>query len=47
MDDITLSDALERYLRGEMTEEERKMSEELRKNNADVDHWWLSINFPG
>ncbi|MGC4104557.1 S1 family peptidase [Ferruginibacter sp.] len=37
MDDILLMDAVERYLRGEMSEQERTMLEELRKNNPEVD----------
>ncbi len=45
MDDITLLDAAERYLRGEMTEEERKLFEELRKNNADVDQLVVEHHF--
>lgn len=37
MDDILLIDATERYLRGEMTDNERVYFEELRKNNAEID----------
>ncbi|TDH29139.1 serine protease [Segetibacter sp. 3557_3] len=37
MDEILLIDAVERYLNGEMTKEERLFFEELRKNNQEVD----------
>jgi S1-C subfamily serine protease len=37
MDDILLIDAVERYLKGEMDNDERNYFEELRKNNAEVD----------
>jgi len=37
MDDIKLLDAVERYIRGEMTPDERLHFEQLRKTNADVD----------
>ncbi len=35
--DIRMLDAVERYLRGEMNQEERAYFEELRKTNADLD----------
>ena len=37
MDDIKLHDAVERYIRGEMTPDERLHFEQLRKTNAEVD----------
>ena len=37
MDDIRLLDAVERYIRGEMTPDERLHFEQLRKTNAEVD----------
>jgi serine protease Do len=37
MDDILLLDAIERYKNGQMTPEERKFLEELRKNNPEID----------
>jgi serine protease Do len=37
MTDILLLDAVERYLKGEMLEQEKKYFEEIRKNNADID----------
>jgi serine protease Do len=37
MDDIKLLDAVERYIRGEMTPDERLHFEQLRKTNAEVD----------
>jgi len=37
MDDILLLDALERYLSGEMSPQERALFEELRKSNPEVD----------
>ena len=36
MDEIRLLDAVERYIRGEMTPDERLHFEQLRKTNADV-----------
>jgi len=33
MDEVVLQDAVDRYLRMEMTEQERIMFEELRRNN--------------
>jgi serine protease Do len=37
MDDILLLDAAERYLRGEMSDQEKLYFEDLRKNNPDID----------
>lgn len=37
MDENLLFDAVERYYNGEMGPEEKKLFEELRKNNADID----------
>jgi serine protease Do len=37
MDDILLMDAAERYVKGEMSAEEKTFFEELRKNNPEVD----------
>ncbi len=37
MDEILMIDAVERYLKGEMTNEERTFFEDLRKNNSEVD----------
>jgi serine protease Do len=37
MDDILLLDAAERYVKGEMSAEEKTFFEELRKNNPEVD----------
>ncbi|MBS1511443.1 MAG: trypsin-like peptidase domain-containing protein [Bacteroidetes bacterium] len=37
MDDILLLDAVERYLRGEMSAEERTFLEEMRKKNPEID----------
>src|ERR1051325_4581643 len=37
MNDINLIDAVERYIRGEMTPDERLYFEQLRKTNPDVD----------
>ena len=37
MDDITILDAVERYIRGEMNPDERLHFENLRKTNAEVD----------
>jgi serine protease Do len=37
MNDITILDAVERYIRGEMNPEERSQFEDLRKNNAEID----------
>src|SRR5678815_703219 len=37
MDDIKILDAVERYIRGEMTPDERLHFEQLRKTNAEVD----------
>jgi len=37
MDDIKILDAVERYIRGEMTPDERLYFEQLRKTNTEVD----------
>jgi S1-C subfamily serine protease len=37
MEDILIIDAVERYLRDEMSKEEKTFFEELRKNNPDID----------
>ncbi len=37
MDDNLLLNAIERYHSGEMTSQEKKYFEELRKNNAEID----------
>src|SRR5687767_10994242 len=37
MQEVQLLDAIERYLRGEMTSEEKATFEQLRKSNAEVD----------
>lgn len=37
MDDLLLIDAAERYVKGEMTTEERTYFEEIRKNNPEID----------
>ncbi|HET9825546.1 MAG TPA: serine protease, partial [Chitinophagaceae bacterium] len=37
MDDIKILDAVERYIRGEMTPDERLYFEQLRKTNPEVD----------
>ncbi len=39
MEDITILDAAERYIRGEMSAEERLQFENLRKSNAEVDQF--------
>ncbi len=45
MDDILLLDAVERYLRGEMSAEERAMLEDLRKTNPEVDQMVVEHTF--
>ena len=37
MDDIKILDTVERYIRGEMSPDERLWFEQLRKTNAEVD----------
>jgi hypothetical protein len=39
MDQIALIDAAERYLRGEMDEQEIAMFEDLRKTNPEIDQF--------
>ena len=45
MDDILLLDAIERYKNGEMTAQERKFFEEMRKNNPDIDQLAVEHTF--
>jgi serine protease Do len=45
MDQILLLEAVERYLRGEMNEEERKIFEEMRKSNPELDQMVVEHNF--
>lgn len=45
MDETQLLDAVERYLRGEMTEQERTYLEELRKTNPEVDQMVVEHTF--
>jgi serine protease Do len=45
MDDILLLDAAERYLKGEMSAEEKTFFEELRKNNPEVDQMVVEQTF--
>ena len=45
MDDILLLDAVERYLRGEMSAEERAMLEDLRKTNPEIDQMVVEHTF--
>jgi serine protease Do len=45
MDDLLLLDATERYLRGEMSAEEKTLFEELRKNNPEVDQLVVEHTF--
>jgi serine protease Do len=45
MDELLLLDATERYLRGEMSEQERAQFEELRKTNPEVDQFVVSHHF--
>jgi len=45
MDDILLLDAVERYLKGEMSAEEKTMLEELRKTNPEVDQMVVEHSF--
>jgi len=45
MEDILLLDATERYLRGEMGEEEKRAFEELRKTNPEVDQFVVEHHF--
>ena len=45
MDDILLLDAIERYKNGEMTAQERKFFEEMRKNNPDIDQMAVEHTF--
>ena len=45
MSDLKLVDAVERYIRGEMTPDERVYFEQLRKTNADVDQLVVEHTF--
>jgi serine protease Do len=45
MDEILLTDATERYLRGEMDEAERELFEQLRRTNTEVDQFVVEHNF--
>ena len=45
MDEVVLQDAVDRYLRMEMTQQERIMSEELRRSNPDVDQLVVAHSF--
>ena len=45
MDQIVLVDATERYLRGEMNEQEKSMFEELRKTDPEVDQFVVEHHF--
>src|SRR5512139_3065455 len=45
MDQILLLDAAERYLRGEMNDQEKANFEELRKTNPEVDQFVVEHHF--
>lgn len=45
MDEVTLQDAVDRYLRMEMTAQERIVFEELRRNNPEVDQLVVAHSF--
>lgn len=45
MDEVQLQDAVDRYLRGEMPQEERSLFEELRKQNPEVDQLVVAHTF--
>jgi serine protease Do len=45
MDQIVLLDAIERYLRGEMNEQEKSVFEDLRKTNQEVDQLVVEHHF--
>jgi serine protease Do len=45
MDQILLLDATERYLRGEMNDQERASFEDLRKSNPEVDQFVVEHHF--
>lgn len=45
MDDTLLLDAIERYKNSEMTAQERKFFEEMRKNNPDIDQMAVEHTF--
>ena len=45
MDELLLIEAVERYLKGEMTEKEKTFFEEIRKNDPAVDHMVVEHSF--
>ena len=45
MDDILLLDAVERYMKGEMSPKERTFFEDLRKNNPEIDQLVVEQSF--
>lgn len=45
MDEVQLQDAVDRYLRGEMPQEERLLFEELRRQNPEVDQLVVAHTF--
>ena len=45
MDDILLLDAVERYLKGEMSEQEKTFLEEMRKSNPEIDQMVVEHTF--
>jgi serine protease Do len=45
MDDILLLDAIERYMKGEMSAQELNFFEEMRKNNPDIDQMVVEHSF--
>jgi S1-C subfamily serine protease len=45
MEDLLLIDAAERYLRGEMSEQEKTYFEEIRKNNPEIDQLVVEHTF--
>ena len=45
MDEILLIETVERYLKGEMTAQEKVFFEEIRKNNPDIDQMVVEHTF--
>ena len=45
MDELLLIEAVERYLKGEMTPKERTFFEEIRKNNPSIDQMVVEHTF--
>jgi serine protease Do len=45
MDDVLMQDAIDRYLRGEMTEQERLQFDNLRQTNPEVDQTVVSQTY--